>query len=95
MENNMRRRGFDVHSLPAVVMLMSILNMVHGQNTEAATTTATANGRNSALYVLGDSSVDCGDNTLFYPLLHGRFSLYPCNGSDATLLPQLLGTLFL
>ncbi|KAL3625724.1 hypothetical protein CASFOL_030253 [Castilleja foliolosa] len=43
-----------------------------------------------AMYVLGDSSVDCGDNTPFYILLHRNLSLFPCNGSDATLLPQLL-----
>lgn len=46
----------------------------------------------SALYVLGDSSVDCGNNTLFYPLVHSRFSLYSCDRSDSSLLPQLLGT---
>ncbi|KAK6926440.1 GDSL lipase/esterase [Dillenia turbinata] len=44
----------------------------------------------SGLFVLGDSSVDCGANTLFYPLLHRTLSLLPCNGSDASLLPQLL-----
>ncbi|KAL3653275.1 hypothetical protein CASFOL_002956 [Castilleja foliolosa] len=46
-----------------------------------------------AMYILGDSSVDCGDNTPFYTLLHRNLSLFPCNGSDATLLPQLLGIL--
>jgi len=77
-----------------VVVLMGILSIVHGQHTDKPI--APPNEKNdshvSALYVLGDSSVDCGDNTLFYPLLHARLSLYPCNGSDATLLPQLLGT---
>lgn len=46
----------------------------------------------SSMYILGDSSVDCGDNTPFYPILHQNLSLNPCNGSDQTLLPQLLGT---
>lgn len=46
----------------------------------------------SALYIMGDSSVDCGENTLFYPLLHRNLSLLPCNGSDSTLLPHLLGS---
>lgn len=46
----------------------------------------------TSMYILGDSSVDCGDNTPFYPILHQNLSLYPCNGSDQTLLPQLLGT---
>lgn len=45
----------------------------------------------SALYVLGDSSVDCGNNTLFYSHLHRNLSLIPCNGSDGNLLPHLLG----
>ncbi|KAI3450096.1 hypothetical protein Pfo_006761 [Paulownia fortunei] len=44
----------------------------------------------NAMYVLGDSSVDCGDNTPFYVLSHRNLSLFPCNGSDTTLLPQLL-----
>lgn len=93
------RRESVVHSIPAVIILMCIFSsIVHGQQyTESTNTTITGNGRNgshvSALYLLGDSSVDCGDNTLFYPLLHGRLSLYPCNGSDRTLLPQLIGTL--
>ncbi|KAJ1432144.1 SGNH hydrolase superfamily [Sesbania bispinosa] len=73
---------------------MGMLSIVHGQYKEVLTSNASANGRNgshvSAFYVLGDSSVDCGDNTLFYPLFHGRLSLYSCNGSDSTLLPQLL-----
>ncbi|MCD9644059.1 hypothetical protein HAX54_032031 [Datura stramonium] len=44
----------------------------------------------TSMYILGDSSVDCGDNTPLYPIFHQNFSLYPCNGSDQTLLPQLL-----
>ncbi|MED6168338.1 hypothetical protein PIB30_010668 [Stylosanthes scabra] len=92
MQSNMKIRGFDVH---AVVMLMSMLSLVYCQNKEVVNTTNIDDGRigsqSYAFYVLGDSSVDCGENTLFYPLLHGHFSLYPCsNGSDATLLPQLL-----
>lgn len=76
-----------------VVAVIGILSTVHGQHPDIANAPANENNYSdvSALYVLGDSSVDCGDNTLFYPLLHGRLSLYPCNGSDATLLPQLLG----
>ncbi|QHN91262.1 hypothetical protein HN51_049669 [Arachis hypogaea] len=91
MQSNMKIRGFDVQ---VVVMLMSMLSLVYCQNKEVVTTTNIDGGRigshSYAFYVLGDSSVDCGDNTLFYPLLHGHFSLYPCNGSDSTLLPQLL-----
>ncbi|KAE8663818.1 Pyridine nucleotide-disulfide oxidoreductase family protein [Hibiscus syriacus] len=44
----------------------------------------------SAMYVLGDSSVDCGANTLFYPIFHLHLSLLPCNGSNSILLPYLL-----
>lgn len=44
-----------------------------------------------AMFVLGDSSVDCGDNNPFNSLLHRNQSQFPCNGSDTTLLPQLLG----
>ncbi|XVF69353.1 hypothetical protein PTKIN_Ptkin11bG0074600 [Pterospermum kingtungense] len=44
----------------------------------------------SAMYMLGDSSVDCGANTLFYPFFHQHLSLFPCNGSNSDLLPYLL-----
>ncbi|KAJ4834861.1 hypothetical protein Tsubulata_012967 [Turnera subulata] len=44
-----------------------------------------------ALFVMGDSSVDCGENTPFYTFFHRNLSLIPCfNGSDSTLLPHLL-----
>lgn len=46
----------------------------------------------SAFYVLGDSSVDCGDNTLFYRFLHHNLSLIPCEGTDRSLVPHFLGT---
>lgn len=45
----------------------------------------------TAMYLLGDSSVDCGENTPFYSILHQNLSMYPCNGSDSSLVPQLLG----
>ncbi|KAI4304782.1 hypothetical protein MLD38_040252 [Melastoma candidum] len=47
-------------------------------------------GKVSAFYVLGDSSVDCGENTLFYPFLHKNLSLHPCSGSDSSLIPHFL-----
>ncbi|CAN1831662.1 F-box/WD-40 repeat-containing protein At5g21040 [Linum perenne] len=46
----------------------------------------------SAMFIMGDSSVDCGENTLFYPILHRNLSLLPCQGSQTSLLPYLLGT---
>lgn len=54
--------------------------------------TSVAGNNVTSFNVLGDSSVDCGENTLFYPILHHNLSLIPCyNGSDSTLLPHLLG----
>ncbi|OMO77176.1 Lipase, GDSL [Corchorus olitorius] len=44
----------------------------------------------SAMYVLGDSSVDCGLNSMFYPFVHRSHSLLPCNGSNSILPPYLL-----
>ncbi|XP_022995420.1 GDSL esterase/lipase At1g71250-like isoform X1 [Cucurbita maxima] len=44
----------------------------------------------TAMYLLGDSSVDCGLNALFYPLLHRNFSITPCDSDGTTLLPHLL-----
>lgn len=56
------------------------------------TSTSVAGNNVTSFNVLGDSSVDCGENTLFYPILHHNLSLIPCsNGSDSTLLPHLLG----
>ncbi|KAA0040096.1 GDSL esterase/lipase [Cucumis melo var. makuwa] len=45
----------------------------------------------TAMFLLGDSSVDCGFNTLFYPRLHRNFSLLPCDtNATSSLLPFLL-----
>ncbi|KAB1226407.1 hypothetical protein CJ030_MR1G002891 [Morella rubra] len=74
--------------VPLLVLLMRFVTIANGELPEAPLR-RNASDR-TALYVLGDSSVDCGDNTLFYPLLHRNLSLYPCNGSDTTLLPHLL-----
>ncbi|CAI9301119.1 unnamed protein product [Lactuca saligna] len=43
-----------------------------------------------AMYVLGDSSVDCGENTLFFPFLLNNLSLHPCDGPPSAILPHLL-----
>ncbi|KAL2927695.1 hypothetical protein RDABS01_000075, partial [Bienertia sinuspersici] len=46
-----------------------------------------------AFFVIGDSSVDCGGNTLFYPLLRNNRSLLPCsNASGSTVIPHFLAT---
>ncbi|GLT48404.1 hypothetical protein SLA2020_220340 [Shorea laevis] len=71
-----------------VAVLMGMSGVAKGQ---FAQTHFIHNGsKASAMFVLGDSSVDCGENTLFYPFLHENLSLLPCNGSDSTLLPSLL-----
>lgn len=50
--------------------------------------------RSRSIFVMGDSSVDCGDNTLFYPVLRHNLSLFPCsNGSKSTLIHHFLGIL--
>ncbi|XP_057536283.1 GDSL esterase/lipase At1g71250-like [Amaranthus tricolor] len=47
--------------------------------------------RSRSIFVMGDSSVDCGDNTLFYPVLRHNLSLFPCsNGSKSTLIHHFL-----
>lgn len=47
--------------------------------------------KSTAMFAIGDSSVDCGENTLLYPLLHQNLSLFPCtNGSDSSLIPYFL-----
>lgn len=80
-----------------LVVLMGVIAVANGKllsDSDSDTPLAGNASNATALYVLGDSSVDCGDNTLFYPLLHHNLSLYPCNGSHTSLLPHLLGTTF-
>nr|XP_043638239.1 GDSL esterase/lipase At1g71250-like [Erigeron canadensis] len=44
-----------------------------------------------AMYVLGDSTVDCGENTLFFPYLLHNMSLHPCEGPPSyNIVPHLL-----
>lgn len=81
-KTKMKREIF-LLSVAAAVMSMSSVSVV-AQNGSGSYVTA--------FNVLGDSSVDCGENTLFYPILHHNLSLLPCNGSDSTLLPHHLGT---
>ncbi|XP_073113139.1 GDSL esterase/lipase At1g71250 isoform X2 [Elaeis guineensis] len=57
---------------------------------DAAAAAADAAYPATALFVLGDSSVNCGDNTFFYPLLPLNFSSTFCNGSHHRLLPDLI-----
>ncbi|XP_076909546.1 GDSL esterase/lipase At3g50400-like [Bidens hawaiensis] len=42
------------------------------------------------MYIMGDSTVDCGENTLFFPYLLRNLSLHPCEGSPSSILPHLL-----
>lgn len=46
----------------------------------------------SALFALGDSSVNCGDNSFLYPFLSSNSSSFRCNSTARRLLiPDLLG----
>ncbi|KAK9280593.1 hypothetical protein L1049_014287 [Liquidambar formosana] len=80
-----RRGMMQVLVVVALSVSMVAMNVAYGLSPSAKSTSSV-----SALYVLGDSSVDCGDNTLLYPLIRHNLSLHPCNGSDTTLLPHLL-----
>ncbi|CAK7329200.1 unnamed protein product [Dovyalis caffra] len=73
-----------------LAILMSLGGLVHGQFLPKTPSVVENGSHVSALYIMGDSSVDCGKNSLFYPFLHRNLSLLPCNGSDSTLLPHLL-----
>ncbi|XP_021720630.1 GDSL esterase/lipase At1g71250-like [Chenopodium quinoa] len=47
--------------------------------------------KSPAIFVMGDSTVDCGVNALFYPLLRRNLSLFPCSKShQSTLIPHFL-----
>ncbi|KAL9228649.1 hypothetical protein vseg_004204 [Gypsophila vaccaria] len=49
--------------------------------------------KSQAMFIIGDSSVDCGKNALFYPFLRRNLSMFPCsNGSDSTLVPHFLAS---
>ncbi|KAJ8766789.1 hypothetical protein K2173_008343 [Erythroxylum novogranatense] len=78
-----RRRSVALVFASLVFLLMSVIGATHVRRGLPSQATA--------LYVMGDSSVDCGENTLGYPFLRRNFSLSPCdNGSDTTLLPHFL-----
>lgn len=48
--------------------------------------------KSGAIFVIGDSAVDCAENALFYPILRHNLSLIPCsNGSNSTLIHHFLG----
>lgn len=79
-----------VHLL--ALSVMGFVVTAHGKLPEVSAVQNDTPNAPPAFYILGDSSVDCGDNTLFYPLVHSFLSLYSCNGSsDASLIPHLLG----
>ncbi|XP_043687793.1 GDSL esterase/lipase At1g71250-like [Telopea speciosissima] len=44
----------------------------------------------SAMFIMGDSSVRCGENSFFSSLFGQDSILFPCNGSQPILIPQLL-----
>ncbi|KAK4419700.1 hypothetical protein Salat_2382900 [Sesamum alatum] len=89
MEMNQMIREW-VLGLSFLIFLMISIRHGHVSAMETGLSSDLKTSPATAMYVLGDSSVDCGENTPFYSLLHRNLSLFPCNGSDATLLPQLL-----
>ncbi|XVF05001.1 hypothetical protein REPUB_Repub05bG0132200 [Reevesia pubescens] len=80
MNSNPKMKGFALFLVAAV--LMGMINLAMGEKKSSSEV--------SAMYVLGDSSVDCGVNALLYPIFHQHLSLFPCNGSNSILLPYLL-----
>ncbi|KAM1206203.1 hypothetical protein FF1_006875 [Malus domestica] len=97
--NKAKMMGLDSAKLPKGSILVHLLALsvmgfvviAHGKLPEVSTGQNDSPNAPPAFYILGDSSVDCGDNTLFYPLVHSSLSLYSCNGSsDASLIPHLL-----
>lgn len=64
-------------------------NTINNNNNDSSSTPSL---KPRALFVVGDSTVDCGGNSLFYPFLRHHNSLLPCfNGSSSTLIPYFLG----
>ncbi|BFG35038.1 hypothetical protein CerSpe_213120 [Prunus speciosa] len=86
MTMSQEKPNFKATKLLLLVHLVALLVIAHGKLPPEVSNDLNA----PAFYILGDSSVDCGDNTLFYPLIHSYLSLYSCNGSDSTLIPHLL-----
>ncbi|XP_058108937.1 GDSL esterase/lipase At1g71250-like [Magnolia sinica] len=64
-----------------VLRRITILPSVEGQSSGSPV---------SAFFILGDSSVNCGDNFFFYPYLPRNSSSYLCNTSDRRLIPDFL-----
>ncbi|KAK6164010.1 hypothetical protein DH2020_000874 [Rehmannia glutinosa] len=86
----MAMRKWGVVGLSFLIFLMITVRHGHDAAMEMGLSGDLTTSPSAAMYVLGDSSVDCGDNTPFYVLSHRNLSMFPCNGSDATLLPQIL-----
>ncbi|KAK9734662.1 hypothetical protein RND81_04G155600 [Saponaria officinalis] len=71
----------------------STFNDVHYESTQRKNNNSFVSSlvKSQAMFIIGDSSVDCGGNTLFYPLLRRNLSIFPCsNGSDSTLVHHFL-----
>lgn len=59
-----------------------------------AVTSPTPTDLSSSIFVLGDSTANCGDNTFLLPINLNLSSSFPlCSGSRHRLLPDLIGNL--
>lgn len=72
-------------------MKVLLLHIVIAIFIKLVNSNSTTVSKMKALYVLGDSTVDCGENTLFFPFLLNNLSLHPCDGPPFNILPHLLG----
>lgn len=77
----MAATSFPPLTLTIILLLLLLFPAVHGSPYPV-----------SALFALGDSSVNCGDNSFLYPFLSSNSSSFLCNSTARRLLiPDLLG----
>ncbi|KDP42910.1 hypothetical protein JCGZ_23852 [Jatropha curcas] len=71
-------------------LLLAFLTSINGLFVQEKSSVMANGSHVSAFYIMGDSSVDCGENNPLYPFFHRNFSLVPCSDSDSMLLPYVL-----
>jgi len=80
------------HTMPFHMDSQNSLTSIEEEYWNNVSLPSSSSGEAAAIFMIGDSTVDCGENTLFYSLLRHNLSLLPCfNGSDSTLVPHFLG----
>ncbi|XP_021859503.2 GDSL esterase/lipase At1g71250-like isoform X3 [Spinacia oleracea] len=78
---------------PGVPFRRAVLESTFSRNTDFINdnSLSTSSMKSPAIFVIGDSTVDCGENALFYHLLRGKKSLVTCSkASKSTLIPHFL-----